>query len=129
MTDESNSSADAWHDVGDQFRVLGESLASAFRTAWESEDTRRHAQELQTGLERMIGEVGRVMREVGATPEAEAVRDEVHKATTSARAAGQQAWQEAQPHVLSALRQVNAELQKIVARMEEREPGSEADID
>jgi hypothetical protein len=46
------------------------------------------------------------------------VQAEAKKAAESARSAGENAWQDAQPHILSALRQVNAELEKISARFE-----------
>ena len=125
MTDEQNTPSDAWSEVGDQFRKLGQSLATACRAAWENEDNRQHVQEMRAGLEGMVNEVGRVIQEVSATPEAQQAHGEVKKAAESARAAGEHAWQEAQPHVLSALQQINSELQNIVSRMEEKKSGSD----
>jgi len=126
MTDEQKTTSETWREVGDQFQALGESLAAAFRTSWESEENRRHLRDMRDGLEAMVHEIDQAIRGASATPEAQRVRDEVEKAAESARAAGGQAWQEAQPHLLSALRQVNAEVQKMVGRMEQPGPGSEA---
>jgi len=129
MTDERETSGETWREVGDQFRALGQSLAAAFRTTWESEKNRQHVQDMQDGLEAMINDIGQAIQDASATPEAQKVRGEVEKAAESFRAAGGRAWQETQPHLLSALRQVNAELQKMVSRMEQREPDSEASGD
>ena len=48
MTDE-QTTGEAWREVGRQFQALGESLATAFRTAWESEENREHVQDMKTG--------------------------------------------------------------------------------
>ena len=124
MTGEQETVNETWHEVGDQFRALGESLATAFRTAWEGEENRQHVRDMRDGLEAMVDQITQAIHEASASPEAQRMRSEVEKAAESARAAGEQAWQEAQPHLLSALRRVNAELQKMVSRMEQQEPGS-----
>jgi hypothetical protein len=118
----SPTSNETWQEVGQQFRALGESLATAVRAALENEETRRHMQELQTGLKAMINEVDQAVRDVAASPEGQRVRTEVEKAAQAARTTGKQAFQEAQPHLVSALRQVTSELQKLISRLEEPEP-------
>ncbi len=118
--------ADAWHDVGKQFEALGQSLATAFRTAWESEENRKRMKGMQAGLEAMVNEVGKAIRETSESPEGQQARAEAHKAAQSLRTAGQQTWQEARPHLVSALHQVNAELQKMISQLEQEEPASEA---
>jgi len=124
MTNE-QTTEEAWREVGGQFQALGESLAQAFRTAWENEENRQHLRDMRAGLEMMVDEVGQAIKEASASPEGQKVRQEAQKAAESARAAGEQAWQETQPHLLSALRQVNAELQKMIGHMEEKQPASE----
>jgi hypothetical protein len=79
-------------------------------------------QELQTGLKAMINEVDQAVRDVAASPEGQRVRTEVEKAAQAAQATGRQALQEAQPHLVFALRQVTSELQKLISRLEEPEP-------
>ena len=124
MTNE-QTTEEAWREVGGQFQALGESLAQAFRTAWENKENRQHLRDMRAGLEAMVDEVGQAIKEASASPEGQKVRREAQKAAESARAAGEQAWQETQPHLLSALRQVNAELQKMIGHMEEKQPASE----
>ncbi len=111
---------DAWREVGRQFQALGDSLVTAFRTAWESKENRQHLQDMRDGLEAMIDKVDQAIKEASASPEAQNVRREVEKAAESTRVAGEQALQEARPHLLSALRQVNAELQKVISRLEQK---------
>jgi len=122
---EKQTTDEAWREVGRQFQALGESLAEAFRTAWESEENRRHVKNMQEGLEAMIEQVGQALKEADASPEAQKIRGEAEKATESLRAAGEQTWQEVRPHLLSALDQINAELQKMIGRLKE-EPAPEA---
>ncbi len=110
--------SDPWQEVGKQFQLLGESLATALRAGWESEENRRHLQEMKNGMEAMVREVGSAIQDTAATPQAHQARAEAHRAAESMRAAGQQALQQARPHLVSALRQVNEELQKMINRLE-----------
>ena len=118
MSDE-QTAKDAWREVGDQFKALGESLATAFRTFWEKVETREHLQSMKEGLEAMVDQVGQAIEETSASPEGQQVRQEAEKAAESARAAGEKALQDARPHLISTLGQVNAELQKMIDRMEQ----------
>jgi DNA polymerase/3'-5' exonuclease PolX len=123
---EKQTADEAWREVGRQFQTLGESLAEAVRTAWESEGTRRHVQNMQGGLEAMAAKVDQAIKEASASPKAEKLRGEAEKAAESLREAGEQTWQEVQPHLLSALNQINAELQKMIGRLKGEEPTAEA---
>lgn len=118
---------EAWREVGQQFRTLGESLASAFKVAWQNEENRGYLQEMQSGLEAMADRVNEAIKETAASPEAQKVRGKVEKGFESARTAGEQALHEARPHLLSALHQVNVEIQKVIARLEGETPPAEAD--
>ena len=115
-------SGEAWDEVGKQFQALGESQAAAFRTAVHNEENRRRVQEMQSGLESMVNDVGKAIRESAASPQVQQMRTEAEKAAESLRVAGEQTVQEVRPHLLSALHQLNAELQKMISRMEEKPP-------
>ena len=124
MTDEPKSSEQTWREVGDQFRALGESMAAAFRATWENEENRQHLQELRDGLQSMVTSLGDAVQDAARSPEAQRAEEELRKAAKSAQVAGQQAWQDAEPHLSSALREASAELDKIIQRMERRrQPG------
>jgi uncharacterized coiled-coil protein SlyX len=123
---EKQTADEAWREVGRQFQTLGESLAEAVRTAWENEETRRHVQNMQDGLEAMAAKVDQAIKEAGTSPQAQKLRGEAEKAAESLREAGEQTWQEVQPHLLSALNQINAQLEKMIGRLKGEEPTAEA---
>ena len=123
MSDE-QTTQESWREVGDQFKALGESLSRAFRTAWERDENREHMENMKSGLKSMVDQVGQALDDASASVEGQKVRQGVEKAAESARVAGEKALEEARPHVLSAVRQINAELEKMVQRMEERGQGS-----
>jgi hypothetical protein len=125
---EEKTTEEAWHEVGRQFQVLGESLAEAFRTAWENEKNRRRVEEMQSGVEAMIDRVEAAIEDFSASPEAQKVKETAEKAAESARVAGEKTWQETRPMLLSALNQLNAELQKMIGRLE-KEPPQEVDAE
>ncbi|MGD2178148.1 MAG: hypothetical protein PVG71_10040 [Anaerolineae bacterium] len=124
QTSEEYTTEDAWREVGRQFEALGESLATAFRAAWESEDTRRHAQSVQDGLEKMVYKVNQAVEDASQSPQGERLRTGAVKTAESLRTAGEQMWQEAQPHLLSALSKINEELKGVIDHMERRETRS-----
>lgn len=115
------SGGDAWEDVGKQFQTLGESLAKAFRTAWENEQNQQRLHEMRTGLESIVHNVDQAIQETAASPEGQQIRSEAGRAAESLRSATEKTAQDVRPHLVSALRQVNEELQKFINRMEENE--------
>ena len=129
MTDkiEKQTTDEAWRQVGRQFQALGESLAEALRTAWESDETQQHAQNMKDGLEAMIGKISQAIKEASDSPEAQKIRGEAEKASESLRTAAEQTWEEVRPQLLSALNQVNAELQRMLGQPKGEEPLSEAE--
>lgn len=120
MSEAKDTTSTTWREVGDQFRALGETLAAALRTTWESDETRRGLREMQDGVESMVDSLGQAIKEATSRPAPQQALGEARRVAASARAASQDAWQDAQPHLLSALRQANAELEKVISRMEGR---------
>ncbi len=117
---------ESWQDVGKQFQELGESLAQAFRTAWENEENQRRLQEMRTGLESMVKEVGQAIDETASSPQGQKIREEAGRTVEALRSAGEQTAQELRPQLINALQQLNIELQKLIERMNQRKspPGS-----
>jgi hypothetical protein len=122
------SSAEAWREVGRQFKTLGESLAAALRVAWQDEDNRRHMRAVQDGLETMANEINQAVKQAASTQEAQQVREHAQQAAESARVAGEKAFQEGRPRLLAALRQVDAELCKMIANLEDEKPSGGAPL-
>ncbi|MCJ7533123.1 MAG: hypothetical protein MUO64_19140 [Anaerolineales bacterium] len=109
-----------WEEVGQQFQALGESLAAAFRTAWENEENRQQMQNMKAGLEQMVNQVSQAIKDSAASPAGQQVRGEAKKVASTLRTAGEQTAQEVRPHLLTALRQIEEELQKLINRMEQQ---------
>lgn len=116
----SKTSGGNWEEVGQQFQALGESLAAAFRTAWDNEENRQQMQRMKAGLEQMVNEVSQAIKDSAASSAGQQVRDEAKKVASTLRTAGEQTAQEVRPHLLSALRQIEEELQKLINRMEQQ---------
>ena len=112
---------DSWQEVGKQFESLGNSLAQALRSAWSNLDSNPETQHLKTGLESMVQNVGKAIEEGVKTPEAQQLKVEAKKTAKTLRDAGETAVQEARPQLISALRQVNDELQKLIDKMDKKE--------
>ncbi|GAB4540488.1 MAG: hypothetical protein Kow0063_30330 [Anaerolineae bacterium] len=108
----------AWEDVGHQFERLGESLATAFKTVWESEETQQHVESFRKGLQSMVDEVSAAVSKTLAAPEAQQVKAEAQKAAESAQQATERTVEEMRPQITRALKQVNVELQKLIERLE-----------
>lgn len=106
-----------WQEVGRQFQALGESLADTMRTAWENEENRKRLDEMHNGLTAMVDQVGQAIKDTASSPQAQQVKDEAQKAAGSFSNAFERTAQEVRPQLLSALRQVNSELQKLIDRL------------
>ena len=124
MTEEKEGQASAnqtWEEVGQQFRALGESLASAFKTTWESEETRQHLEKMETGLESIVEEISQAAQKMADSEEAQKLKAEAEKAAQTAQTAGQQTVQEIRPQLLAAFRKIRTELDQLIKRMEAEE--------
>lgn len=119
---------EVWREVGQQFEALGKSLSQAFRATWESEETRKQVEKLEDGLNRATQKAGEVVKKAGSSPEAQKLREEAEKTTESLQAAGQKTWEDARPHLLSALTQFNTELQKMIDRLQQQEATPEESV-
>lgn len=124
---EEQTTEEAWDEVTRHLEALGNSLDRVIRAAWEREDTQRHLASIRGGLQKMADRIDRATGEAGDSAEARKLRSEAEKAAESARLAGEQTLREARPHLLSALTRINAELERVIARMERQEPSSQAE--
>jgi hypothetical protein len=117
----SQSPADAWKEVGAQFQALGAGLATAFKTAWTNEENKRHVKEMQAGLESMVNELGAAIKASATSPQAKQVKEEAGKTLGTFRAAGEKTVQEVRPTLVTALHQLNDQVQKLLGRMKQEE--------
>ncbi len=109
-----------WQEVGRQFQALGESLAQAVRAAWGNEETQRRVQEMRAGLESMARDVGKAVEDTANSPQGQKIRQDAEHAAESLRTATVQTVNEVRPQMITALQQLNDELQKLINRMEQK---------
>lgn len=123
-----SSTGEAWEAVGKSFQVLGESLAQAFRSAFDNDENRTHIEKMQSRVEEIFSEVGQAIKDNVNSPQVQQIQDEAAKAVRSLRDTGEASVQEIRPHVLSALRRMNEEIQRVIDDLEKNEPGSDQQI-
>lgn len=113
---------DAWADLGRQFSKLGESMAAAFTSSWQNEETQQHAQNIQTGLEGLARQFGESAEAFVQSVDAEKVQAEMEQAARAAQQTGQEAVNQTRPQVVAAFRSLREELDRIIHQMEENAP-------
>jgi len=118
---EQQNSQETWQAVGEQFDALGTSLAEALKAAWESEEARANIQSLKDGLDAAVKKVDEAAKKASASVTGERVKAEATQAAESLSSASKQAWEQARPHVVSALNSVGTELQKLIDRLTQEE--------
>ena len=130
MSDETNATPNpeqphatvdsSWQEVGRQFETLGATLSQVLRTTWNRVETNADAQQIKGSLETLLRDVGKAVEDAAATPEAQKLKDEAKRTAESLRIAGEQSVQEARPQIISALKQINDELTRLIQKVEDK---------
>lgn len=119
---------ESWVEVGQRFQSLGESIAAAFKSTWENEETQAQWEKVKIDMEAAANDIGRAAQETAATEEAQKAKAEAYKTAEAAQQAGQEAMDEVKPHLLDAFRKIRTELDKAIESMENSET-EEAETD
>ena len=117
-TGQEESPEEAWREVGRQIEALGDSLARAFKAAWQSEQTQRHVRSVQKGLDKVADDIDQAVKKAGESQQARRLRTEAERTAGSLRQAGERTWEDMRPQVLSGLRSVDASLRKLIQDLE-----------
>lgn len=112
-------------DLERELAELGRRLTQAIQTAWETEEARRLRQEVKAGLEKLADELEKGAERAREHPTTQKVREEVEEMLESARR-GKVA-QEVKEGVVEALRSLNAELDRLIQRLEEAQKPEEGE--
>jgi len=100
--------------VRDELRQLGANLRAAIHEAWESDERRRMHVEIASGLEEAAATLRAAAQDFAASPAGQKLQDEVkalHQRVRTGDAA-----ETIRSDILSALRMLNAELEKAARR-------------
>lgn len=111
---------ESWQEVGRQFESLGATLAQALRTTWSRVESNADAQQVKASLDVLLHDVGKAVEDAAASPDGQKLKTEVNRTAQSLRTAGEQTVEEARPQIISALKQINDELQKLIQKVEAR---------
>lgn len=115
----------SWAEVGQQFASLGESIATAFRSSWDSDAV----EQMRDGLDSMAKTVSKAVDDAATSPQGQKIRTEAEKAVGSVRDAGEKTVEEIRPHLISALEQLNAKMEQMVTHMREDNAPAESEPD
>jgi hypothetical protein len=116
------SAQDAWQAVGRQFQQLGDSLFSAINATLDDPQTRAELQHVKSSLSEAAEQISSAVKETVDSEDGRRVRDEVGKAADTLRGQGEEMYAEVRPELVSAFRQLRAELDTIISRMEPKQP-------
>lgn len=111
---------DAWQEVGRQFQRLGESLAAAFQTTMQDETTRQNMKDLQNGLENAVQGIRSTVQKGVSELEGKNFSEQARQTADSLINAGEQTVEEVKPHLLSALQELNHELDQLIQTMQSK---------
>lgn len=113
-------------DVTEEFRLLGKNLADALRAAWESPERKRVQQEIESGLKEAGTSMMREIEKFSESPTGQRLKSEAQEVRERVRSGEVQ--NKAREELLSALRAINNELQKVAQKVsqaggQEAQPG------
>lgn len=109
-------------NLSEEFRKLGQNLAEALRTAWESPERKQFQQELETGLTELSQTVKREAETFNESPTGQRFKENVQEVRGRLRTGEAQV--RVRNELLAALRMFNKELEKVAEHLENRSSGS-----
>ncbi len=98
-------------DIASEFRALGNNLKSVLQSAWESEERKKLQVEIEAGLKDFSRSLDQTFTEFKDSPTGEQLRSDVEEFRDSIKSG--KAESEVRSGLLSALRSINEELEKL----------------
>jgi hypothetical protein len=120
-----SSAQEAWRQVGNQIKSLGESLTAALRFALNEESYQQHKQAIQQGFDQLVKEVSDTIQVNLQSNEAQQAKQEAEKFFQGIRNASELTINEIRPQLTAALRRLNSELDAIIEKLEQSASSSE----
>jgi len=115
MTDQPNpEQTNSDDDLTNEFRILGQTLVEAMRTAWESPERQRLQQEIETGLNEFGATIRQESDAFRESPTGQRLKTEFDNLQERIRSGETE--NRLRQELLAALRSINAELKKATQR-------------
>ncbi len=108
MTEETKRSEG---EIADELKRLGKQLHSTAKAAWESEERHQLEAEIVSGLNALASETERTLRECRVSPESEILEARAREVKEKAQSG--ELGTDVRRGFLRALRQINAELERV----------------
>lgn len=115
-----NHATPDWSDIARQLEELGGSVASYIRAKMDDPETKRHAAEVQSQLERAAGAVGDAMSEAARSDAGQRAYNAATSVAGAAVATGQKVADEVRPHLADAIRKANEAIRAAADSMTSR---------
>ena len=109
---------DAWVNVGKQFQILGDTIASAVTASLESEETKQQLNKMRTEFESAAQQINQAVKDTVESEQGQQARAEAEKFAREAQKSSQEAIEEMKPHLLAAFRTMQAGLDQIIKNIE-----------
>ena len=107
-------------DVLDELKLFGQQLGTAFKSLWDSEESRNLRKEISEGLTEAVREMDKAVKNVQDSEAAKEFGEQVRGTVDKARQsdiAGQ-----VQQGLVAGLRDLNTELSKLLSSWETKQP-------
>lgn len=111
-------------NLSDEFRNLGKNLADVLRAAWESPERRRLQQDIESGLAEMRSTLRKEAEAVSESTAGQRLKTEAADLRNRIRSGEAEA--RIREELVSALRTINTELEKVRSRMGTDQPQEQA---
>jgi uncharacterized protein YukE len=98
-------------EIKEELKQLGRQLHSTAKAAWESEERRQFESEIVSGLSALASEIEKALDDFAESPQSQTVKARAHEVKQKARSG--ELGTEGRETLLKALRQMNAELERL----------------
>jgi len=102
------------HDIADEFRMLGENLVQALRSAWESPERQKLQDEIEAGLNQFATTIKQEADSFQQSPTGQQLKSDIEDLRQ--RVESGEAVDKARDELVKALKALNAELEKFTGR-------------
>ncbi|MBN1137132.1 MAG: hypothetical protein JXM73_11130 [Anaerolineae bacterium] len=121
MSEEQKPTGDVW----DELKLFGQQLGTAVKSLWDSEESRNLRKEISEGLSEAVREMDKAVKDVRESDAAKEFGEQVRGTVDKARESdvvGQ-----VQQGLVTGLRDLNAELSKLLSSWETQKPAEPAE--
>lgn len=120
---ETTEASTAAGDMGQELRRLGEQLGQTATAAWGSETSRTIRSQIGDALNEMVQQLDAAAKKIAAHEETQKLRQQAERVVDSVRES--EIREEIQEGLLTGLKELNAQLEKVVKKLDQQESEEE----